>query len=62
MIQRADPDGGEREPTAQDYANFETWALATFGQGAWDHYRGNTGWGEELGPDYYHADGYDYED
>lgn len=56
QIQRADPDGGEREPTEADYAAFEAWVIRTYGRAAWDHYRGNTGWGEALGPDYFDHD------
>lgn len=61
QIQRADPDGGEREPTEADYAAHEQWARATFGDPAWNAYR-TPGWGEARGPDYFHADAYDYED
>jgi hypothetical protein len=43
-IGRNDPDGGEREPTEQDYASFEAWVVKTYGPevfraykiGGWD--------------------------
>lgn len=60
-IQRADPDGGERKPRPEDYAAHEAWARATFGDAAWNAYK-VPGWGEARGPDYYHADAYDYSD
>ncbi len=52
-IQRCDPDGGEREPTEEDYAAFARWVVATFGQDAWDRYAAG-GWGRESG---YHDGG-----
>lgn len=45
MIERCDPDGGEREPTEADYAAHEAWAVASFGRDTWETYRAG-GWGE----------------
>lgn len=45
-IQRADPDGGEREPTAADYAAFEAWARQGFGDAAWEVYSAG-GWAQD---------------
>lgn len=44
-IQRADPDGGEREPTTADYEAFQRWAIETFGRSAWKIYS-TGGWAE----------------
>lgn len=60
-IQRMDPDGGEREPTEEDYRLFEQWVVDTYGRDTWEQYR-RAGWGEDRGPDYFHADAYDYAD
>lgn len=46
QIMRADPDGGEFEPTERDYAEFERWAIEAFGQTAWDDYRVG-GWDDD---------------
>lgn len=44
-IQDRDPDGGETEPTADDYARFERWAIEAYGVEAWAAYtRG--GWAD----------------
>lgn len=39
-----DPDGGYTEPTEADYVAFGEWAVATYGQQAWDDY---IGWTEQ---------------
>jgi len=45
MIESTDPDGGERQPTAADYAAHKQWAIRTFGLDIWRTYaRG--GWGD----------------
>lgn len=46
IIERCDPDGGEREPTDADHAAHERWAIARFGREVWDRYR-QGGWGRE---------------
>jgi hypothetical protein len=33
-ISKMDPDGGDREPTEADYAAFQAWAVANYGQDA----------------------------
>lgn len=40
QISKADPDGGDHEPTDADYAAFENWAVQTYGRETWDSYRG----------------------
>lgn len=44
QIERRDPSGWESQPTDADYAAHRAWAVATFGQGAWDTYT-NASWG-----------------
>ena len=46
IIQRYDPDGGEREPTAADYAAFEAWVRKSYGDATWDAYRVG-GWAQD---------------
>lgn len=41
-IQSRDPDGGSTQPTEDDYLNFESWVKGTFGETAWNDYKG---WG-----------------
>lgn len=44
-IQHADPDGGERKPTDEDYAAHKAWAIRNFGEAVWRIYA-TGGWGE----------------
>ena len=46
-IERRDPDGGTRRPTAADYAAHEEWAIATYGEKAWRDYR-HGGWAPAI--------------
>jgi len=46
IIERADPDGGEKEPTDADHDAHRRWAVERFGREVWERYsRG--GWGRE---------------
>lgn len=56
-IERLDPDGGEREPTQDDYDAHRAWAIRMFGEATWRAYQAG-GWGEE----HRHADAYDLDD
>jgi hypothetical protein len=42
QIRVIDPDGGERQPTAADYAAFKDRVIREIGQDSWDAYRGGT--------------------
>lgn len=37
-IQQRDPDGGEFEPTEEDYRQFRVWIVSTYGIDAWHDY------------------------
>jgi hypothetical protein len=39
-ISQLDPDGRDTEPTEADYEGFRDHVVATYGQEAWDAYRG----------------------
>lgn len=41
-IEQYDPDGREQEPTPADYARFEAWVVATYGQAVWQLYIGGS--------------------
>ncbi len=41
-MMRHDPDGGTVEPTDQDYARFESWAIEAYGRDMWTLYNGDT--------------------
>jgi hypothetical protein len=43
IIQRSDPDGGETEPTDEDHARHQRWAIERFGPSIWQRYRAS-GW------------------
>lgn len=45
-IMDRDPDGGEVEPTEAAHAAHKAWAIAAYGQKAWDVYAPG-GWGPE---------------
>jgi hypothetical protein len=47
VIESADPDGGEREPTDADYARHKAWAVESFGLDTWEHYQ-RGGWGDGI--------------
>ena len=45
IIERADPDGGEREPTDADHTAHRRWAVQRFGPAVWHRYE-RGGWGK----------------
>jgi len=55
-IEAADPDGGYLEPSDDDYANHEAWAVRQYGPQVWARYtRGGWGdmstWDDDYRPD-----------
>lgn len=54
-----DPDGGERQPSASDYARHEEWAVATYGRATWTRYKDGAGWGHNPADEPEHIEGND---
>lgn len=55
-IQRRDPDGQSKKPTATDYKRHKDWTVGTHGQQAWDDYHDPAGWGHQPGDEPEHVE------
>lgn len=45
-IMRSDPDGGDREPTEDDYRDFQAHVINRYGLDTWEAYR-KGGWAQD---------------